>query len=353
MTEVGDQKSEVGERGKNMQMANGLRRIVERIFDLRLLISGSCALLLALSLPVQAQSKIPRVGIIFIGGRDQPHLEAFKQGLRERGYVEGKNIVLEYRYAEGKFDRVPALVDELVRMKVDIIVTTSSISARAARKATKTIPIVMTTGSPVEQGLAESLAKPGGNVTGLTVMAVELTGKRLEILKETLPKMTRAAALWAPGQTEAVKGFKETQEAARGFSLRLQSVELHNAQELEKVFAEISKGRADALVVVLDPLVTLHSKRIVDLALKHHLPGMYPTRQFAEEGGLMAYGPLIADLYRRAAMYVDKILRGAKPGEIPIEQPTKFELVINLKTAKVLGLTIPPEIMVRATRVIQ
>ena len=267
--------------------------------------------------------------------------------------MEGKNIVLEYRYAEGKFDRVPALVDELVRMKVDIIVTTSSISARAARKATKTIPIVMTTGSPVEQGLAESLAKPGGNVTGLTVMAVELTGKRLEILKETLPKMTRVAALWAPGQTEAVKGFKETQEAARGFSLRLQSVEVQNADELEKVFAEISKGRPDALVVVLDPLVTLHSKPIVNLALKHHLPGMYPTRQFAEEGGLMAYGPLIADLYRRAARYVDKILRGAKPGDIPIEQPTKFELIINMRTAKQIGLTIPPNVLAQADKVIK
>jgi putative ABC transport system substrate-binding protein len=237
------------------------------------------ALLVVLSLPVEAQQggKIPRIGILFIGSRNQPHLEPFKQGLRERGYTEGKNIVLEYRYAEGKFDRVPALVDELVRMKVDIIVTTSSISARAARKATQTIPIVMTTGSPVEQGLAESLAKPGGNVTGLTVMAVELTGKRLEILKETFPKMTRVAVLWAPGQTEAVKGFKETQEAARGFHLRLQSVELQNAEELEKIFAEISKGRPKALVVVLDPLVTLHSRRIVELALEHRLPGMYPT----------------------------------------------------------------------------
>jgi putative tryptophan/tyrosine transport system substrate-binding protein len=311
------------------------------------------AIVFALGSYAQAQSKISRVGILFIGGRDQPHLEAFKQGLRERGYTEGKNIVLEYRYAEGKFNRVPALVDELVRMKVDIIVTTSSISARAARKATKTLPIVMTTGSPVEQGLAESLAKPGGNVTGLTVMAAEMSGKRLEILKETFPKMTRVAALWAPGQSEAVKGFKETQEAARGFSLRLQSVELQNAEELEKVFAEISKGRPDALLVVLDPLVTLHSKRIVDLALKHHLPGMYPTRQFAEEGGLMAYGPLIADLYRRAAMYVDKILRGAKPGDIPIEQPTTFELVINLKSAKQIGLTIPPSVLARADKVIR
>jgi putative ABC transport system substrate-binding protein len=313
------------------------------------------ALLFALNLPAEAQQagKIPRVGILFIGGRDQPHLEALKQGLRERGYTEGKNIVLEYRYAEGKFDRVPALVDELVRMKVDIIVTTSSISARAARKATKTVPIVMTTGSPVEQGLAESLAKPGGNVTGLTVMAVEMSGKRLEILKETFPKLTRVAALWAPGQTEAVKGFKETQEAARGFSLRLQSVELQNAEELEKVFTEISKSRPNALVVVLDPLVTLHSKRIVDLALKHHLPGMYPTRQFAEEGGLMAYGPLIADLYRRAATYVDKILKGAKPADLPVEQPTKFELVINLKTAKQIGVTIPQSVLYQADKVIK
>jgi putative tryptophan/tyrosine transport system substrate-binding protein len=335
------------------------------IFDFRFAIARSktkkilclalTALLFALNLSAEAQQadKIPRIGILFIGSRNQPHLEAFKQGLRERGYTEGKNIVLEYRYAEGKFDRVPALVDELVRMKVDIIVTTSSISARAARKATKTVPIVMTTGSPVEQGLAESLAKPGGNVTGLTVMAVELTGKRLEILKETFPKMTRVAALWAPGQSEAVKGFKEIQEAARSFSLRLQSVELQNAEELEKVFAEISKGRPNALVVVLDPLVTLHSKQIVDLALKHHLPGMYPTRQFAEEGGLMAYGPLIADLYRRAATYVDKILKGAKPGDLPIEQPMKFELVLNLKTAKQIGVRIPQSVLFRADKVIK
>jgi putative tryptophan/tyrosine transport system substrate-binding protein len=319
-------------------------------------------LLLAVSLSIpavlhaadaQQTKKVPRIGILFIGTRNQPHLDSFKQGLLERGYVEGKDIVFEYRYAEGNFDRVPALVDELIRMNVDIIVTTSSISARAARKATKTVPIVMTTGSPVEQGLAETLAKPGGNVTGLTVIAVELTGKPLEILKETFPKMTRVAALWVPGQSEAVKGFKETQEAARGFSLRLQSVEFQKAEELEKVFVEISKGRPDALVVVLDPLVTLHSKRIVDLALKHHLPGMYPTRQFAEEGGLMAYGPLIADLYRRAATYVDKILKGAKPADLPIEQPTKFEFIINLKAANQIGLTVPPNVLARADNIIK
>src|SRR5919197_6144953 len=343
MTEVGNQRSGVREK-------TGAKPASKKVTGLAL-----GAVFLALSLSVQAQHRgsIPRIGVLFIGGRDQPHLESFKQGLRERGYVEGKNIVLEYRYAEGKFDRVPALVDELVRMKVDIIVTTSSISARAARKATKTVPIVMTTGSPVEQGLAESLAKPGGNVTGLTVMAVELTGKRLEILKETFPKMTRVAALWVPGQSEAVQGFKETQEAARGFSLRLQSVEFQNVEELEKVFVEISKGRPDALVVVLDPLVTLHSKPIVDLALKHHLPGMYSTRQFAEEGGLMAYGPLIADLYRRAATYVDKILKGAKPAELPVEQPTKFELIINLKAANQIGLTIPPNVLARADKIIK
>ena len=312
-----------------------------------------------LTMPIIAEAqqpkKVPRIG--FLGAASASvlanRLEGFRIGLRELGYVEGKNIIIEWRYAEGKFDRLPALVDELLRMKVDVIVTTSSISARAARKATKTVPIVMTTGSPVEQGLAESLAKPGGNVTSLTVMAVELTGKRLEILKETFPKMTRVAALWAPGQTEAIKGFQETQEAARGFSLRLQSVELQNAEELEKVFAEISKGRPNALVVILDPLVTLHFKQIVDLALRHHLPGMYPTRQFAEEGGLIAYGPLIADLYRRAATYVDKILKGVKPAELPIEQPTKFEFVINLKAANQIGLTIPPNVLALADKVIK
>jgi ABC-type uncharacterized transport system substrate-binding protein len=317
------------------------------------LLVGAVLLVLSSSSEAEQSVKIPRIGIVFIGSRNQPNLEPFKQGLREHGYVEGKNIVIEYRYADGQFDRVPALVDELLRLKVDLIVTTSSISARAARKATRTVPIVMTTGSPVEQGLADSLAKPGGNVTGLTVMAVELTGKRVEILKETLPKAVRVAVLWAPGQMEAVRGFKETQEAARGFSLRLESFELRNPQDLRIQFGEISKARPNALVVILDPLVTLHSRQIVDLALKHHLPGMYPTRQFAEEGGLMAYGPVIADLYRRAATYVHKILKGAKPADLPVEQPTKFELIINLKTAKQIGLAIPPNVLARADKVIK
>src|ERR1051325_2578630 len=212
--------------------------VIRKIFRLTVV-----AILFVFSASSEAQQsgKIPRIGIVFIGSRNQPNLEPFRQGLREHGYVEGKNLVIEYRYADGQFDRVPALVDELLRLKVDIIVTTSSISARAARKATKTIPIVMTTGSPVEQGLAENLARPGGNVTGLTVMAVELTGKRLEILKETFPKVTRLAVLWAPGQSEAARGFKEMQQAAEGFSLRLNSFELRNPQQLGKQFGEISK----------------------------------------------------------------------------------------------------------------
>ena len=313
------------------------------------------AIVLAVEVTADAQQpkKIPRIGILFIGSRDQPHLPAFKQGLRERGYTEGKDIILEYRYAEGRYDRLPELASELARMKVDVIVTTSSISARAARKATNTIPIVMTTGNPIEQGLAASLAKPGGNVTGLTVMLAEMSGKRVEILKETLPKMRRLAVLWAPSQREAAWGFKETQEAVQAFSLKLQSVEIQRAEDMERLFAETAKVRPNALIVILSPFATLHSKRIVELALKHNLPGMYPTRQFAEEGGLMAYGPLIGDLYRRAATYVDKILKGAKPADLPIERPTKFELVINLKTAKQFALRIPPIVLAKADRIIK
>jgi putative ABC transport system substrate-binding protein len=304
---------------------------------------------------VQAQQpkKVPRVGVLFIGSRNQPHLEAFKQGLRERGYVEQKNIVLEYRYAEGNNDRLRQLAAELVRDKVDVIVTTASVSALAARAVTKTIPIVMTSGNPLESGLATSLAKPGGNVTGLTVLSVDLSGKRVELLTETFPKTTRIAALQSPQDFEAGAGYKETQEAAKAFSLRLHPVEIQSASDLEPAFARMNKDRETALLVILSPMITLNSRRIVELALKYRLPGMYPTKQFAEEGGLISYGPLIADLYRRAATYVDKILKGANPGELPVEQPTKFELVINLKTAKQIGLTIPPSVLARAEKVIR
>jgi putative tryptophan/tyrosine transport system substrate-binding protein len=312
-------------------------------------------MLLALGSPAEAQQtrRLPRVGILFIGSRNQPHLEAFKQGLRERGYTEDKNIVLEYRYAEGNNDRLPQLAAELVRDKVDVMVTTASVSALAARSVTKTIPIVMTSGNPLESGLAASLAKPGGNVTGLTVLSVDLSGKRVELLTETFPKTARIAALQSPQDFEAGAGYKETQEAAQAFSLRLYPVEVQSAKDFEQAFAQMDKARETALLVILSPMITLNSRRIVELALKYRLPGMYPTKQFAEEGGLMAYGPFIADLYRRAATYVDKILKGAKPGELPVEQPTKFELVINLKTAKQIGVRIPPSVLARADRVIR
>ena len=301
----------------------------------------------------QAQSKIPRVGILFMGGRDQPHLEEFKQGLREHGYNEGKNIVLEYRYAEGKYERLTDLAKEFVREKVDVIITTSTISAQAARDATRTIPIVMTSGSPLERGLAKSLAKPGGNVTGLSALLPEMSGKRVELLKEGIPKITRVATLWSPRSSEAVLGLKETEEAARAFALPLRLVKVQTQDDIEKAFAALPKANVNALLVVLSPEVTLNSKIIVDLALKQRLPGMYPTRQFAEEGGLMAYGPLIGDLYRRAAAYVDKILKGAKPEDLPVEQPTKFEFIVNLNTAKQIGVTIPPNMLARADKVIR
>ena len=311
------------------------------------------ALFFALASSAQAQSKIPRVGILFMGGRDQPHLEEFKQGLREHGYNEGKNIVLEYRYAEGKYDRLPELAREFVREKVDIIVTTSTYSALAARKETPTIPIVMTSGSPLERGLAESLAKPGRNVTGLSVLVPELSGKRVELLKEAFPKSTRVATVWSPGSSEAVLGLKETEDAARALAIPLHLLKVESRDDVEKAFATLPKTGVNALLVILSPQTTFHSKTIVDLALKQRLPGMYPTRQFAEEGGVMAYGPVIGDLYHRAATYVDKILKGAKPAELPIEQPTKFEFIVNLKAANQIGLTIPPSVLARADRLIK
>ena len=302
----------------------------------------------------QPQPKIPRVGILFMGGKDQPHLDALKKGLSELGYTEGKNIILEYRYAEGRYDRLPELAKEFASGRVDVIVTTTSVTAQAVRKATKTIPIVMTSGNPVEQGLADSLAKPGGNVTGLTVLLSDLSGKRVELLKETFPKINHVATLWSSRDALSSVAFKETQGAATAFAIQLSSVDLRNAEDIDKAFAELPKKHVDAILVATsNPLVTFHSKEIVELALKHRLPGMYPTRQFAEEGGLMAYGPLISDLYYRAATYIDKILKGAKPADLPIEQPTKFEFIINLKTAKQIGITIPPNVLARADRVIR
>jgi putative ABC transport system substrate-binding protein len=315
------------------------------------IVTSAMVLALCSSVEGQQPKKFFRIGMLFIGGRNQPHLEAFKQGLRERGYTEGKDITFEYRYAEGKEDRLPGLAAELVHLKADVIVVTSDVGAQAVQQATKTLPIVVTTGDPVASGLADSLAKPGGNVTGLSVLLADLSGKRVEILKETFPKLTRVAALWNPTGRVASPVFKETSAAAQALSLQLHSFEVQTLPDIEKALVEIPKLRSSALLVLLTPLVTLHSKRIVELALKQHLPGMYPTRQFAEEGGLMAYGPLIGDLYRRAATYVDKILKGAKPADLPVEQPMRFEFIINLKAAKQIGVTIPPNVLARADKV--
>jgi len=316
---------------------------------------GAMAFAICVSAEAQQPAReVPRIGILFIGDRNQPHLEAFKQGLRERGYIEGKNIAIEYRYAEGKIDRLPLLAAELVKLKVDVIVTTAEMGARAARQATKTTPIVLTTGGDlVKSGLAQSLAKPGGNITGLSVLEEDLSGKRLDILKEAFPKMKRVAYLWNPSAVVVNPSLDQAKAIAQAVALQLRSYEVYTLAEIEKAFADMSKARPDALFVILSPLMTLNSKRIVELALEQRLPGMYPTNQFVEEGGLMTYGPRIGDMYRRAATYVDKVLKGAKAGDLPVEQPTKFEFVINLKTAKQIGVTIPRNVLARADRVIR
>lgn len=340
---------------------------VRLCFSIRALIfalSVFSVFVLPLSSLTQAQQarKVLHVGILFIGGRDQPHLEAFKMGLRERGYVEGKNVLLHYRYAEGKVDRLASLATELVQLKVDVIVTTSGNSARAASEATKTIPIVLTTGAdPVKAGLAESLAKPGRNITGLSIIEEDLSGKRVEIMKETFPSMMRLAYLWNPlavsysaeGTTSGNPSYDEAEKISKKVGVQLLPYKVRSLAEIEMAFADMPKARPHALLVLQSPVMTLNSKRIVELALSQHLPGIYPSNQFAQQGGLIAYGPVIADLYRRAAIYVDKILQGANPAELPIEQPIKFELVINLKTAKQIGITIPPNVLARADRVIR
>ena len=315
------------------------------------------AMLLALSLPAGAQQpvKVPRIGVLT---RASPgpsaNLEAFRQGLRELGYVEGKNIVVEYRYAEGKSDRLPELVSELLHLKVNVIVVSGTGPTSAAKRATSTIPIVMAQSSdPVGSGVIASLARPGGNVTGLTTIAAELSGKRLELLKEASPSVSRVAVLWDPDSPGPVVAFKETQVVAQTLGVQLQSLEARSPNDFEGAFKAATRERAGALTVLASLLTLTYRKPIVNLAAKNRLPATYPDSQFVEAGGIMSYGTDVADLWRRAATYVDKILKGAKPGDLPVEQPTKFELVINLKTAKQIGLTIPPNVLARADKVIK
>jgi ABC-type uncharacterized transport system substrate-binding protein len=280
--------------------------------------------------------------------------QAFRLGLRDLGWIEGKNISIEYRYAEGRNDLLADLAADLVRLKVDVIVATAPPDALAAQKATKAIPIVVAAaGDPVAFGLVESLARPGGNITGLSQMAPELTGKRLELLKEMVPKLSRVAALSNPEAASSILGWKELQVPARRLGIQLHSLEVRNADELDKAFEDATRGRAGALFIVPDPLVVRNLKRIAGLAAKSRLPSILHLSEFADAGGLVAYGADRADLFRRAAAFVDKILKGAKPADLPIDQATKFELVINMKTAKALGVTIPQSVLFRADRVIE
>ena len=316
--------------------------------------------LLAVAVIAEAQpKKVPRIGYLspLDPATDIPRSEAIRLALRELGYIEGQDIAIEYRYAEGKRDRAAELAAELVRLKVDIIVAAGGdIPIQAAKNATKAIPIVMMgTGSdPVEAGLVESLARPGGNVTGITNLTIELGGKRLELLKEAVPKLARVAVLYEQGSLVGVIAVKEVlPTAARALGLTIRSWEVRDANGFEQVFAALSKDRPDGLYVVGSPLMRANQKRIVGFALKSRLPSTYNRREDVEAGGLIYYGADHADSYRRVAYYVDRILKGAKPADLPVEQPTKFELVINLETAKQIGLTIPPEVVARATKLIK
>jgi putative ABC transport system substrate-binding protein len=318
-------------------------------------------MLLPLSVRVQAQQakKVPRIGYLSSqdSARESTRSEAIRLALSERGYIEGQNIAIEYRYAEGKPDRYPELAAELVRLKVDIIVVAGgSAPIRAAKNATKTIPIVMggTPNDPVEAGLVDSLARPGGNVTGVTNLSRELGGKRLELLKEAVPKVARVAVLYDPTIPVQVLDVKEVLPvAARALRLTLQPWEVRTADDFDRVFAAMGKQRPDGLYVPSGPLMLANQKRIVDLALKSRLPSVYSSRAAVDAGGLMSYGRDQAESYRRVAYYVDRILKGAKPADLPVEQPMKFELVINLKTAKQIGLTIPPKVLARADKIIR
>jgi putative tryptophan/tyrosine transport system substrate-binding protein len=305
----------------------------------------------------QQPKKIPRIG--YVSGADDLNNpgpeEAFRQGLRDLGYIEGKNILVEYRSQEGKADRGPSLVAELVQSKVDVLVLVTSPAIRAAKQATKTIPIVMvTTADPVATGLVDSLARPGGNITGLTRITRDLNGKRLELLKEVVPTTPRVGVLFQAGSTSGDIHFKEYETAARALKIELQSLGVRGQNpDLEAVFQTAAKGRVSALITITNSLTNFYRKKIADLAIKHRLPSMYERTAYVEAGGLLSYSANDTESFRRAAVYVDKILKGTKPADLPVEQPTKFEFVINLKTAKALNLTIPQSVLFRADRVIK
>ncbi len=326
--------------------------------DLSSILLAAVLLTVAVVAEAQQPTKVSRIGYLVSSDSitESSRSEAIRRALRDLGYVEGQNIAFEYRYAEGKLDRFPEIAAELVRLKVDVIVVAGGNTLiRAAKNATKTIPIVMVGSAPdpVEAGFVESLARPGGNVTGLALLVNELAGKRLELLKEGVPKLARVAVLHDPTLPPNLLELKGVQAAARELGLIIQSWEVRGMDDFDKVFAVQNKQRPDGVYVIAGRLVTSNRKQIVDFTLKSRLPSVYPQREYVDAGGLMYYGANIADSYRRVAYFVDRILKGAKPADLPVEQPTKFELVINLKTAKQIGLKIPPNVLARADKVIK
>jgi putative ABC transport system substrate-binding protein len=304
----------------------------------------------------QQPTKIPRIG--YLSGTsfsvNSARIEAFRQGLRELGYVEGKNFVIEYRYAEGKPGRLSELAAELVSLKVNVIVTAGPAVTRPAKEATSTIPIVMGyDNDPVGNEFVASLARPGGNITGLSSLAPEISGKQLELLKEIVPRLSRVAVLGQSTYPGNAQSLRETKLAASAFGVKLQNVDIQDSKDIENAFREASKGRTGAVLLLANPVVFSQRTQVVDLAAKSRLPAMYWSSEFVEGGGLMTYSVSVTDLFRRAATYVDKILKGRKPADLPVEQPKKFDFVINLKAAKQIGLTIPPNVLARADRVIK
>ena len=317
-----------------------------------------CAMLLALCLPARAQQpkKIPRIGYLIGQSRSTAavRIDPFRQGLRELGYVEGRNYIIEYRSADGRSERFPDLAAELVRLKVDVILTRGTPAVMAAKSATGTIPVVMAASSdPVLSGVVASLARPGGNITGLSSIVHEVSGKRLELIREVVPGVSRIAGLLIMSNPAEALQWEETEIAASSLRVQVQLLDVRKAGDFGRAFDAAIKQRAGALVVGLDTLTQTNHRPIVDLAAKHRLPAIYGAREFVDAGGLMGYAVSYPDLYRRAATYVDKILKGAKPADLPVEQPTKYELVINMKTAKALGLTIPQSVLLRADQVIE
>ncbi len=315
---------------------------------------GGAAVAWPLAARAQQPAKVPRIGYLRAETPPAVDIEAFRRGLREHGYVEGKNIIVEYRWAEGNEERLRSVVAELIRLKVDLIVTSAPEATRAAKEAATTIPIVMVlVADPVAFGFVASLARPGGNITGFASLLPELSGKRLEILKDAVPNLSRVAVLWNAANPYRAQDLREVQAVANALRVTLHSFPVRGPNDFDGAFKAAVEAGVHGLLTLEDPFTIAHRKQIVDLALRHRLPAGYAVRPFVDAGGLMSYGPDRADQNRRAATYVDKILKGAKPADLPVEQPTKFELVINLKTAKALGLTVPPTLLGRADEVIE